>query len=79
MMAATPKELEYETMTSVGKVSVTDDSTAILLGLIGFSATKLWNTAVWHTKKTWEATGKIMHIYSESILFLTMECQCIAV
>ena len=41
MMAATPKELEYQTMTSVGKVSVTNDSTAILLGLIGFSATKL--------------------------------------
>jgi putative transposase len=58
-MAATPKELEYQTMTSVGKVSVTDDSTAILLGLIGFFVTKLWNTAVWYTKKTWEATGKI--------------------
>jgi putative transposase len=59
IMAATPKELEHQTMTSVGKVSVTDDSTAILLGLIGFSATKLWNTAVWYTRKTWEATGKI--------------------
>jgi|GEM_PF-2382531 len=59
MMAAIAKELEYQTMTSVGKVSVTDDSTAILPGLIGFSATKLWNTAVWHTKKTWETTGKI--------------------
>jgi putative transposase len=59
MMAATPKELEHQTKTSVGKVSVTDDSTAILLGLIGFSATKLWNTAVWNTKKTWDTTGKI--------------------
>jgi putative transposase len=58
-MVATPKELEYQTMTSAGKVSVSDDSTAILLGLIGFSATKLWNTAVWYTRKTWNATGKI--------------------
>jgi hypothetical protein len=41
MMAATLKELDYQTMTSVGKVSVADDSAAILLGLIGFSATKL--------------------------------------
>jgi hypothetical protein len=46
MMAAIAKELEYQTMTSVGKVSVTDDSTANLLGLIGFPVTKLWNTAV---------------------------------
>jgi len=58
-MAATPKELEHQTMTSVGKVSVTDDNTAILLGLMGFSATKLWNAAVWYTKKMWETTGKI--------------------
>ena len=59
-MAATPKELEYKTMTSVGKVSVTDDSTAILLGRIGFSATKLWSTTVWYTRKTGDATGKIL-------------------
>jgi len=58
-MAATPKEREYQTMTSIDKVSVTDDSAAILLGLIGFSVTKLWNTAVWYTKRTWETTGKI--------------------
>ncbi len=72
MMAATPKEFEYQTMTSVGKVSITDDSTAILLGLIGFSATKLWNTAVWYTKKTWDATGKIP-TYSELDLVIKQE------
>ncbi len=46
-------------MTAVGKVSVTDDSTALVLGLLGFSATKLWNTAVWYTKEVWKTTGKI--------------------
>ena len=46
-------------MTAVGKVSVTDDSTALLLGLLGFSATKLWNTALWYTKEVWKTTGKI--------------------
>jgi putative transposase len=38
---------------------VTDDSTALLLGLLGYSATKLWNTAVWHDKEAWKTTGKI--------------------
>ena len=46
-------------MTAVGKVVVTDNSTALLLGLLGFSATKLWNTAVWLSKEAWTATGKI--------------------
>ena len=50
---------EIQTMTAVGKVSVTDDSTALLLGLLGFSATKLWNTAVWFTREVWKTTGKI--------------------
>jgi len=35
------KEPDFQTMTAVGKASVTDDSTALLLGLLGFSATKL--------------------------------------
>ena len=51
------KEPDFQTMTAVGKASVTDDSTALLLGLLGFSATKLWNTAVWYTKDVWSATG----------------------
>jgi len=46
-------------MTAVGSVSVTDNSTAIILALLGFSATKLWNTALWHAKEVWTATGKI--------------------
>jgi putative transposase len=53
------KEPDVQTMTVVGKALVTDDSTALSLGLLGFSATKLWNTAVWHTRKVWADTGKI--------------------
>ena len=54
------KEPDVQTMTVVGKALVTDDSTALSLGLLGFSATKLWNTAVWHTRNVWMATGKIL-------------------
>ncbi len=50
---------ETQTMTAVCKAVVTDSSTALLLGLLGYSATKLWNTALWHSKETWAATGKI--------------------
>jgi len=46
-------------MTAVGKVLVTDDSTALLLSLLGYSVTKLWNTAMWHAKEVWKTTGKI--------------------
>jgi len=46
-------------MTAVGKVLVTDDSTALLLGLLRFSATKLWNTALWQARECWKTTGKI--------------------
>ena len=58
-MTEPAKEPDLQTMTAVGKVLVTDDSTALLLGLLGYSATKLWNTAVWHTKEVWKTTGKI--------------------
>ena len=53
------EDRDVQTMTAVGKVLVTDDSTALLLGLLGYSATKLWNTAVWHAKEAWKTTGKI--------------------
>ena len=47
-MAETVNEPDLQTVTAVGKVLVTDDSTALLLGLLDHSATKLWNSAVWH-------------------------------
>jgi hypothetical protein len=40
-MIESVKEPDLQTMTAVGKVLVTDDSTALLLGLLGYSATKL--------------------------------------
>ena len=58
-MIESVKEPDLQTMTAVGKVLVTDDSTALLLGLLGYSATKLWNTALWHSKEYWKTTGKI--------------------
>jgi putative transposase len=58
-MIESAKEPDLQTMTAVGKVVVTDDSTALLLGLLEYSATKLWNTAVWHAKEAWKTTGKI--------------------
>lgn len=48
-----------QTLTVVGKVAHPDDAVALRLGLLGFAATKLWNTALWHTKEQWNATGKI--------------------
>ena len=56
------KEPDIQTMTVVGKALVTDDSTALSLGLLGFSATKLWSTAVWLTRNVWMATGKILYL-----------------
>ena len=58
-MVEPAEDQDVQTMTAVGKVVVNDDSTALLLGLLGYSATKLWNTAVWHTKEVWKTTGKI--------------------
>ena len=66
------KEPDVQTMTVVGKALVTDDSTALSLGLLGFSATKLWNTAVWHTRNVWMATGKIL-TYPELDIALKQE------
>ena len=57
-MTESVKEPDLQTVTAVGKVLVTDDSTALLLGLLGFSATKLWNTALWHAKEAWKGTPK---------------------
>jgi putative transposase len=51
---------ETQTMTVVAKALVRDNSTAIVLGLLGFSATKLWNTAIWELKEIWQSTGKIL-------------------
>jgi hypothetical protein len=51
-MGEPAKEPDLQTITAVGKVSVTEDSTDLLPGLLCFSATKFWNTAVWHPGKS---------------------------
>ena len=43
----------------VGTVSVPDDGLALTLGLVGFSATKLWNRSLWYSKECWDKTGMI--------------------
>lgn len=48
-----------QTMTAVARVSVTDDRTVLSLGLLGYSATKLWNSALWRSKEEWSSNGKI--------------------
>ena len=51
--------LPYQTLTAKGYIGEIDDSTALQFGLLGYSVTKLWNTALWYCKEQWEATGKI--------------------
>lgn len=49
---------ELQTLTTIAKIDV-DDSGALVLGLLGHSATKLWNTALWDATERWNNTGKI--------------------
>ncbi len=53
------KKTGIQILTCKTQAIVGDDGMALLFGLLGFSATKLWNTAVWHAKEQWESTGKI--------------------
>jgi len=48
-----------QTLTAVGKVVNLSDQNALLLGLLGFVATKIWNVANHHRRSLWEAIGKI--------------------
>ena len=71
-MVEPAEDQDVQTMTAVGKVLVTDDSTALLLGLLGYSATKLWNTAVWLAKEAWKTTGKIPS-YAKMVVAIKQE------
>jgi len=46
-------------LTAAAKVVNLNDQNALLLGLLGFSGTKLWNTANHHRRTVWNETGKI--------------------
>lgn len=64
MSEAKPKKVKVEkpptqTLTAKAGLGELDDSTALLFGLLGFTATKLWNSALWYCKEQWDATGKI--------------------
>ncbi|MEW6243543.1 MAG: hypothetical protein AB1497_04625 [Bacillota bacterium] len=48
-----------QTLTARVKVVNLSDRDALLLGLLGFSATKLWNVANHHRRTAWDETGKI--------------------
>ncbi|MGB9826426.1 MAG: RNA-guided endonuclease InsQ/TnpB family protein, partial [Desulfofundulus sp.] len=46
-------------LTARAKVINLSDRDALLLGLLGFSATKLWNVANHHRRTVWNETGRI--------------------
>lgn len=48
-----------QTLTARAKVINISDRDALLLGLVGFCATKLWNVANHHRRTAWDETGKI--------------------
>jgi len=51
--------MPVQTLTARAKVVNLSDRDALLLGLLGFSATKLWNVANHHRRIVWNETGKI--------------------
>ncbi|AVX21210.1 putative transposase [Carboxydocella thermautotrophica] len=48
-----------QTLTARAKVINLSDRDALLLGLLGFFATKLWNVANHHRRTVWNVTGRI--------------------
>lgn len=54
-----------QTLTAVGKVINLSDQNALLLGLLGFVATKLWNVANHHRRSLWESIGKIPNFFQQ--------------
>ncbi len=62
-MVESTKESDLKTRIDTGRASVTDKKTALLLRLLCFSATKLWNTAMWPIKEVLDTIGKIPIYY----------------
>lgn len=52
-------DVPMQTLTARAKVINLSDQDALLLGLLCFSAAKLWNVANHHRRTTWGETGKI--------------------
>lgn len=53
------EEEPTQKLTASAKVVNLTDSDVLLLGLLGYSATKLWNVANKHRHTVWDETGKI--------------------
>lgn len=52
-------EQPYQLLTTKAKIVNLSDSDALLLGLAGYAATKMWNVANHERKALWQETGKI--------------------
>lgn len=52
-------DVPMQTLTAKAKIVNPSDQDALLLGLLGFAGTKLWNTANHHRHVVWNETGKI--------------------
>ncbi|WP_159446619.1 hypothetical protein [Carboxydocella sp. JDF658] len=53
-----------QTLTARAKVINLSDQDALLLGLLGFSATKLWNVANHHRRTVWNHRSRRIKRYS---------------
>ncbi len=51
--------MKAQTLTMKARIENLSDSDALVLGLLGYSATKLWNTANWYRREEWASTGRI--------------------
>lgn len=49
----------YQRLTAQAKIMNLSDQDALLLGLAGYAATKMWNVANHERKAIWQETGKI--------------------
>jgi putative transposase len=54
-----------QTLKATAKIINLTDEIALILGLLAFFATKLWNVANHHRQSLWEATGKIPNFYDQ--------------
>ena len=51
--------MKAQTLTVKARIEGLSDRDALTLGLLGYSATKLWNMANWERREVWGATGRI--------------------
>lgn len=58
--------MRTQRLTAKAKIEDLSDGDALTLGLLGYSATKLWNTANWERRETWSATGRIPSYHDQA-------------